>query len=108
VGRVDPRTQQVIRKTIEQSCILSIFRVRFNFYADAPFYGLPYRLPDSVILYPRMACGQYVRDDVLNAFDWCKKYKIPIEKAVTIEEANFFHPTPDAVAVPFGRLCKTH
>src|ERR1700730_4349255 len=47
-------------------------------------HPLPYRLPDSVILYPRMGYGYHIRDDVLNALDWCKKYKIPIEKAVTI------------------------
>ena len=52
-------------KQIEQSCILSIYRIRYNFYADAPFYAVPYRLPDGVILYPRMGAGYYMRDDVL-------------------------------------------
>ena len=45
-----------------------------------------------------------MRDDVLNAFDWCRKYKIPVEKAVIVEEANFFHPAGNAVAVPFAIL----
>ena len=47
---------------------------------------------NNVILYPRAGYGNYMRDDVLNALDWCRKYKIPIEKAVIMEEANFFHP----------------
>jgi hypothetical protein len=89
---------------IEQSCILSIYRVRFNFYADAPFYALPYRLPDSVILYPRMGSGYYVRNDVLNAIDWCRKFKIPIEKASIVEEANVFHPSAIAMPGPFALI----
>jgi hypothetical protein len=97
-------TCQIDQEDNRASCILSIFRVRFNFYVDAPFYALPYRLPDNAILYPRMGYGYYMRDDVLNALDWCKKYKIPVDKAVIIEEANFFHPAPDAVQVPFALL----
>jgi len=100
----NPLLNKLTRKTVEQSCILSIFPVRFNFYADAPFYALPYRQADGVILYPRMGYGYYARDDVLNAFDWCKKFKIPIEKAVIVEEANFFHPAKDAVQIPFALL----
>jgi hypothetical protein len=61
-------------------------------------------LPDGVILYPRMGYGYYMRDDVLSAMDWCKKFKIPIERAVIVEEANFFHPAENAVQVPFVLL----
>ena len=84
-------------KEIERSCILSIFRVKFCFYVDAPFYPLPFRLHDGVILYPRTGNGFYMRDDVLTAIAWCKKFKVPVEKALIIEEANFFHPAKDAV-----------
>lgn len=60
-------------------------------------------MPDSVILYPRMGYGYYMRDDVFDAFDWCRKHKIPIEKAVIIEEANFFHFAENA-PYPFTLL----
>jgi hypothetical protein len=53
-------------------------------------------LPDDVILYPKTGSGYYMRDDVLAAIAWCKKFKVPVEKALVIEEANFFHPAPDA------------
>jgi hypothetical protein len=87
---------KLTRKTVEKSCILSVFRVRFNFYSDAPSYPLPYRMKDGTILYPRMGYGY--------AFDWCRKNKIPTERAVIIEEANFFHPAPEAVqAVKEGK-----
>jgi hypothetical protein len=90
-------------KKIFDSCILSIFRVRFNFYVDASWYPLPFRLANGTILYPRMGYGYYMRDDLLNAIDWCRKYKIPIKNALIIEEANFFHPAEDAVC-PFNLI----
>lgn len=77
--------------------------IRFNFYMDAPFYALPYRLSESTILYPRMSSGYYIRDDVLNAIDWCRKFKVPIDKALIVEEANFFHPAENA-GCPFVLL----
>jgi hypothetical protein len=52
-----------------------------------------------------------MRDDVFDAFDWCRKHKIPIEKAVIIEEANFFHPSEKcAVSVHLvsGHLPETY
>jgi hypothetical protein len=39
-----------------------------------------------------------MRDDVLSAMDWCRKCKIPIERAVIVAEANFFHPTAEAIS----------
>ena len=84
------------QKQIEQSCILSIFRVTFCFYKEAPFFPLPYRLADGVILYPKVGSGYYMRDDLLAAIAWCKKFKVSVSKALIIDEANFFHPAKDA------------
>ena len=98
---------KLTKKYIEQSCILSIFRVRFCFFTEAPFYPLPWRHADGVILYPRVGYGYYMRDDVLAAIAWCKKFKIPVEKALITEEANFFHPAPDAV-YPFTPIADAY
>jgi hypothetical protein len=93
----DKKARDLTRtKRIFDSSILSIYRVRFNFYTDASFYPLPVRLPNGVILYPRIGYGYYMRDDLLNAIDWCRTYRIPIKIALIIEEANLFHPAVDA------------
>ena len=75
-GRLKAFTQ----KQIEQSCILSIFRVTFCFYKEVPFYPLPYRLADGVILYSKVGSGYYMRDDLLAAIAWCKKFKFRFQK----------------------------
>jgi hypothetical protein len=51
-----------------------------------------------------MGSGYYIRDDVLNAIDWCRKFKVPIDKPLIVEKANFFHPAPDAAFVPFALI----
>jgi hypothetical protein len=44
---------------------------------------------------------------LLNAIDWCRKFKIPIKTALIIEEANLFHPAPDAV-YPFTLIAEIY
>ena len=85
-----------IFKRIEASCILSIFRVAFAFPIKTPFYPLPYRIADGSILYPQIGEGFYMRDDLLAAIDYCRKYKINPASAVIIKEANWFYPTDEA------------
>ncbi len=85
-----------IFKRIEVSSILSIFRVSFGFATDAPFYPLPYRTGNDCILFPQIGHGYYMRDDLLAAVAWCKKFKIDPTNALVIEEANWFHPSDEA------------
>ncbi len=68
----------------------------FGFEPDAPFYPLPYRTGNGLILFPQIGRGYYMRDDLLAAIDYCKKFKIDPANALVIEEANWFHPSEDA------------
>jgi hypothetical protein len=89
-----------IFERIEASCIHSIFKVSFGFAVKAPFYPLPYRLPDGngSIIFPSTGKGFYQRDDVLAAIYFCRKYKIDPATALRVEEADWFHPTAEALA----------
>jgi len=83
-------------KRIETSSILSIFKVKFCFKTDASFYPLPYRTHNGSILFPRIGFGYYMRDEVLTAIAWCKKFKEDAANALVIEEVNWFHPSDEA------------
>ena len=83
-------------KRIETCSILSIFKVKFDFKIVAPFYPLPYRTRSGSILFPRKGYGYYMRDHVLAAMDFCKKFKIDAANALDIEEANWFHASAEA------------
>ncbi len=85
-----------ILKRIETSSILSIFKVKFCFKADAQFYPLPYRTRNGPILFPRIGFGYYMRDHLLAAIAWCKKFKEDAANALVIEEANWFHSSDEA------------
>jgi len=88
--------RDTLLKRIERCSILSIFKVRFEFYKPAPFYPLPYRLENGCILYPQTGYGYYMRDDVLAAIAWCHKFGVSPQKALIVEVANWFHPSEEA------------
>ena len=89
-------TDRDILKRIETCSILSIFKVKFCFKTVAPFYPLPYRMKNGAILFPSAGYGYYMRDDILAAIVWCKKFKEDAANAIVIEEANWFHPSAEA------------
>jgi hypothetical protein len=86
-----------IFERIEAACRLSIFKVSFNFPIKAPFYPKPYRTADGLIIFSSAGEGFYMRDDVLSAIYFCQKYKIDPATALRVEEANWFHPTAEAL-----------
>ena len=100
------------RKQIEQSNMLSMFRVATRrFRLNLPFYPLPYRNSDGSVMYPSVVNGIYMRDDVLAAFEWRDTFArerrdadyafFPEGGVIEVSEALFFEPA-DPSERPFA------
>jgi hypothetical protein len=98
--------QSPTREEIEQSNMLSMFRVKtYNFRYDLPFYPFPFRTKTGAIMFPANVMGVYMRDDVMGAFKWfdeferqgrlCNRLIHPEGPAIRVTEAMFFIPATD-------------
>jgi hypothetical protein len=114
-----------LRKAIEATSPVSMFKIRFQFPAYEkfhpdprravfiPFYPLPYRQKRGGILFPAGGYGWYMRDHVLGAIAWLERFvpdfprprdKLAKITAFNFEEAWIFEPAPGGRADerPFG------
>ena len=82
--------------TLEAASQVSLFHLRFDGPANAPFYPLPYRTPAGSILFPRRANGYYMTREAQAAHG----YVAAMGGAITIVAAWIFEPD-DVSARPF-------
>jgi len=92
------------RADVRKANILSMIHVKtHDFDEHAIIYPLPYRCKDGSIQYPREVNGYYMRDDVLGAFAWAKKF--PRGRIELVRMCEFVPADPGAPS-PFAFMAE--